>query len=80
MSKGIDVLCVSRARVTGIEFTFEGDSPANAKGRRDSFSVNPQNETEIMEAALEAYRKGHPIEVYEDRHGKIVKIQPTETQ
>jgi hypothetical protein len=79
MSKRIDVLCVSRARVSGIEFTFEGDTAANTKGRRASFSVSPQNEAEITEAAFEAYRKGHPIEVYEDRHGKIVKIQPTHT-
>jgi hypothetical protein len=77
LSKKDDLLCVSRARVTGIEFTFEGDNPA--KGRRNSFSVSPENETQIMEAAFEAYRKKRPIEVYEDRHGRIVKIQPSDT-
>jgi len=31
-----------------------------------------------MEAALEAFRKRYPIEVYEDARGRIVKIQPTD--
>ena len=65
--------------VTGIEFTFEGDDPEN-KGRLsllDSFSVLPEDEIQIIEAALEAYKKKRPVEVFEDRQGRIVKIQPT---
>ncbi len=77
MSKKNEILCVSRARVTSIEFTLEGDNPA--KGRRTSFSVSPENEAQLMEAALEAYRERRTLEVYEDRHGRIVKIQPTDT-
>ncbi len=91
MSKENEFLTVSKARVTGIEFTFEGDNPVNiAKGRRkkarlkakrrsllDFFSVLPENETQVVEAALEAFRKRYPVEVYEDLRGRIVKIQPT---
>lgn len=92
MSNEDEVLCVSKARVTGIEFTFEGDDPGNiAKERRkkarlkakrksllDFFSVRPEDETQIMEAALDAYRKRSPVEVYQDARGRIVKIQPTD--
>ena len=91
MSKENEFLTVSKARVTSIEFTFEGDNPVNtAKERRkkarlkakrksllDFFSVPPENETQVMEAALEAFRKRHPVEVYEDLRGRIVKIHPT---
>ncbi len=89
MSKENEFLTVSNARVTNIEFTFEGDSPVDtAKERRkkahlkakrrsllDFVSVLPENETLVMEAALEAYRKRRPVEVYEDSRGRIVKIQ-----
>jgi hypothetical protein len=90
LSKEDEFLTVSNARVTSIEFTFEGDNPVNiAKERRkkarlkakrrsllDFVSVLPENETQVMEAALEAYRKRRPVEVYEDLRGRIVKIQP----
>ena len=92
MSKENEFLTVSKARVTSIEFTFEGDNPVNiAKERRkkarlkakrrnllDFFSVLPENETQVMEAALEAFRKRCPVEVYEDARGRIVKIQSTD--
>jgi hypothetical protein len=80
LPKENDVLCVSRARITSIEFTIEGDSPVKvSKGSRSSFSVNPENEIQLMDAAIEAYRRRRAVEVYEDRRGRIVKIQPTET-
>jgi hypothetical protein len=63
--------------VKGIEFVFEGDYPAQA-GKQTSFSVSSENEAQILDVALEAYRKRHPVEVYEDRRGKIVRIQPTD--
>ncbi len=80
MSKEREVLCVSRAKVTSIEFTIEGDNPENVgKGRHSSFSVRPENEAQLMEIAIEAYKKRCAVEVYEDRHGRIVKIQATDT-
>ncbi len=82
LSKENQVLCVSRARVVNIEFTFEGDSPEGMTKKRlrkaGALSVHPDSEPEVMEAALEAFRKRHTIEVYEDSRGRIVKIQPTE--
>ena len=82
---------VSRARVTGIEFTFEGDNPvdiakesrkkAHLKAKRrsllDFVSVLPENEAQVMEAALEAYMTHSSVDVFEDMRGRIVKIQPS---
>ena len=82
LSKEDELLLVSKARVTNIEFTFEGEDPENVtkKRRRKAgpLSVHPDNEPQVLEAALEAFRKRHPIEVYEDVRGRIVKIQPTD--
>jgi hypothetical protein len=82
MSRENELLIVSKARVTNIEFTFEGEDPENItkKRRRKAgpLSVHPENETQVLEAALEAFRKRYPVELYEDVHGRIVKIQPTD--
>ena len=82
MSKENELLIVSKARVTNIEFTFDGENPENItkKRRRKAgpLSVHPENETQVLEAALEAFRKRYPVEVYEDIRGRIVKIQPTD--
>ncbi len=82
MSKENQVLCVSRARVINIEFTFEGENPEGVTKKRlrkaGALSVHADNEPQVMEAALEAFRKRHAIEVYEDARGRIVKIQPTD--
>ena len=82
MSKENRVLCVSRARVINIEFTFEGENPEGITKKRlrkaGPLSVHPDNESQVMDAALEAFRKMYSIEVYEDARGRIVKIQPTE--
>ncbi len=82
MSKENDFLIVSKARVTNIEFTFDGESPENVtkKRRRKAgpLSVHPDNEEQVLQNALDAFKKRYPIEVYEDVHGRIVKIQPTE--
>jgi len=91
LSSENEFLTVSKAKVSTIEFTFEGDSPVNqSKDRRkrarlkakrrsvlDFTSVHPENEREVMDAALEAFKQRYPVEVYEDRHGRIVKIHPT---
>lgn len=81
MSKEDEFLTVSKARVTYIEFTFDGENPENITKRRrrkaGPLSVHPDSEPQVLEAALEAYRKRYPIEVYEDTRGRIVKIQPT---
>ena len=82
MSKENELLIVSKARVTNIEFTFDGEDPENVTKRRrrkaGPLSVHPDNEPQVLEAALEAFRKRYPIEVYEDTRGRIVKIQPTD--
>jgi hypothetical protein len=81
LSKENELLIVSKARVTNIEFTFDGEDPQNVTKRRrrkaGPLSVHPDNEPQVLEAALEAFRKRYPIEVYEDTNGRIVKIHPT---
>lgn len=82
MSKENEFLTVTKARVTNIEFTFDGESPENITKRKrrkaGPLSVHPDNEPQVLEAALEAFRKRYPIEVYEDTRGRIVRIQPTD--
>ncbi len=82
MSKENTFLIVTKARVSDIEFTFDGEAPENVtkKKRRKAgpLSVHPDNEEQVLQSALDAFRKRYPIEVYEDIHGRIVRIQPTE--
>ena len=82
LSKENELLCVSKARVTNIEFTFEGedleDTTKKRRRKAGPLSVRPDNEPQVVEAAFEAFRKRYPIEVYEDARGRIVKIQPTD--
>ena len=82
MSKENELLIVSKARVTNIEFTFDGENPENVTKKRrrkaGALSVHPDHEPQVLEAALEAFRKRYPIEVFEDARGRIVKIQPTD--
>lgn len=81
MSKENEILCVSKARVTNIEFTFEGEDPETVSKRKAGpLSVRPDNESQVLEAAFEAFRKKYPIELYEDARGRIVKIQPTRSK
>jgi hypothetical protein len=81
LSKENELLIVSKARVTNIEFTFDGEDPENVTKRRrrkaGPLSVHPDNEPQVLDAALDAFRKRYPIEVYEDANGRIVKIIPT---
>ena len=81
LSKENELLTVSKARVTNIEFTFDGEDPENItkKRRRKAgpLSVHPDYEPQVLEAALEAFRKRYQIEVFEDARGRIVRIQPT---
>jgi len=81
LSKENELLTVSKARVTNIEFTFDGEDPENItkKRRRKAgpLSVHPDNEPQVLEAALDAFSKRYQIEVYEDARGRIVRIQPT---
>ncbi len=81
LSKENELLIVSKARVTNIEFTFYGENPENITKKRrmkaGPLSVHPDNEPQVLEAALEAYRKRYSIEVFEDARGRIVRIQPT---
>jgi hypothetical protein len=84
MSKEGELLTVSKARVTYLEFTFEGEDPQNItrKRRRKAgpLSVHPDNEPQVLDAALQAFKKRLPIEVYEDTRGRIVRIQLPDSQ
>jgi hypothetical protein len=77
-----EFLTVSKARVTDIVFTFDGESPENITKKRrrkaGALSVHPDNEEQVLQAALEAFKKRYPIEVYRDRQERIVKILPSE--
>jgi hypothetical protein len=81
MSEEPEFLIVTKARVTNIEFTFDGENPEHvvkrSKRRTGPLSIHPDSEAKVMEAALEAFRKRYPIEIYQDRLGRIVKIQPS---
>ena len=77
-----EFLTVSKARVTDIVFTFDGEDPENItrKRRRKTgvLSVHPESEEQVLQAALEEFRKRYPIEVYRDRQERIVRIRPSE--
>jgi hypothetical protein len=82
LSKKNELLTVSKARVTNIEFTFYGQSPEDITKKRlmkaGPLSVHPENEPQVLQAALEAFSKRYRVEVYEDSRGRIVRIQPSD--
>jgi hypothetical protein len=81
MSTKVEFLTVSKAKVTNIEFTFDGEDPEHvakrAKKKRGPLSIHPDLEDSVLQSAMEAFLKRYPIEVYQDRFGRIVKIQPS---
>ncbi len=81
MPEEAEFLFVTKARVTNIEFTFEGESPEvmvkRSRRKVGALSIHPDREAEVFDAALEGYRKRYPLELYQDRHGRIVKILPS---
>jgi len=54
LSKENEILCVSKARVTNIEFTFEGEDPETISKKRKAgpLSVRPDSEPQVLEAAF----------------------------